>query len=397
MKLLVLFDHRFLRAPNGEIFSDTSYSYSFFSQRYLPVFDEVLVLARVARTAFAPSGCGTEGPGVRVLDLPDWSGPIGFIRNRKRITEAVRAASRTPVAVTMIVPGGIASVAFEDLAGRAVPFCVEVVGDPWESLGPGASTHPLRPILRRWLSRTLKRQCERAHSALYVTKEAIQRRYPCPGIAAGVSDVVLPREAFAPYPKFFDEPARKLIVVGTLAQLYKGHDLLLDAVHRCVTQGLNIRLTVVGDGRHREALAARAVKLGLEGRVQFTGQLSPASEVRRELDKSDLFVLPSRTEGLPRALAEAMARGLPCIASDVGGIPELLEPEEMVRAGEVGSLAAKIAEVLADPVRLSVMAARNLRKAHDYSEDILVPRRIAFYRKVREIAEGQTCREYAHN
>jgi glycosyltransferase involved in cell wall biosynthesis len=104
--------------------------------------------------------------------------------------------------------------------------------------------------------------------------------------------------------------------------------------------------------------------------------------VRRELDQADLFVLPSRSEGLPRAMLEAMARALPCIGSTVGGIPELLEEKDMVPPGNVGQLAAKIREVITDSKRMELMSARNLALAREYRSEILRMKRQRFYRHI---------------
>ena len=172
-------------------------------------------------------------------------------------------------------------------------------------------------------------------------------------------------------------------MVGTLAQLYKAPDLLLDAVAACVHRGLDLRLRIVGEGRYRAVLEARAAALGLGDRVHFRGQLTAGEPVRRELDQADLFVLPSHQEGLPRAMIEAMARALPCIGSMVGGIPELLAAEDLVPPGDPASLARKIREVVTNPERMAQMSARNLMKAREYRSDVLRPRRISFYRHLR--------------
>jgi glycosyltransferase involved in cell wall biosynthesis len=87
-------------------------------------------------------------------------------------------------------------------------------------------------------------------------------------------------------------------------------------------------------------------------------------------------------------MIEAMARGLPCLGSTAGGIPELLPPEDMVRPGDVTTLARKIRTVVTDPERLARMSARNLEKAKEYSEEALRERRTAFYRYVRERTEA---------
>src|SRR5207253_6445170 len=118
--------------------------------------------------------------------------------------------------------------------------------------------------------------------------------------------------------------------------------------------------------QYRSELESRANAAGLNGAARFRGQLASPDAVRAELDRADLFVLPSRQEGLPRAMLEAMARGLPCIGSTVGGIPELLPAEDLVPPGDASALTQKIHDVLGDPQRMARMSARNLEKAREY-------------------------------
>src|SRR6202042_2877537 len=99
---------------------------------------------------------------------------------------------------------------------------------------------------------------------------------------------------------------------------------------------------------------------GIEAQVEFVGSVTAGEPVRHELDQADLFILPSRAEGVPRAMLEAMARGLPCIGSSIGGIPELLHKEDLVPADDPAALAKVIATVFADQSRLARMSARNL-------------------------------------
>jgi glycosyltransferase involved in cell wall biosynthesis len=175
-----------------------------------------------------------------------------------------------------------------------------------------------------------------------------------------------------------------LIIVGTLAQLYKAPDILIEAVGACVQEGLDLELVLVGDGKHRQELELQAADCGLNGHVRFLGQLPAGDAVRAQLDQADLFVLPSRQEGLPRAMIEAMARALPCIGSTVGGIPELLLAEDLVPPDDAPALARKIREVVTDSTRMAHMSARNLKKAQEYRDEVLRERRTAFYRFVRE-------------
>jgi glycosyltransferase involved in cell wall biosynthesis len=170
--------------------------------------------------------------------------------------------------------------------------------------------------------------------------------------------------------------------------MYKAPDILIHAVDRAVRAGFDITLRIAGDGKHRAELEQLAARLSLAGRIQFLGQVPAGAGVRAELDRADLFVLPSRCEGLPRAMVEAMARALPCIGTTVGGIPELLHPDDLVSSGDVDALAQKIREVLSSPSRMTAMSARNLARAQDYRDDVLAARRNAFFSHVRSTTEA---------
>jgi glycosyltransferase involved in cell wall biosynthesis len=377
-----------VRTPEGAAWSDGPATYAFWS-RYLDVFDEVNVVARVADTRFpAPGLRQADGPGVTFSGVPSYLGPVQYLWRAPRIGRAVRRGLSQDDAVILTVPGQIANCMEARLAeGR--PYTVQVVGDPLEVFAPGVIRHPLRPIFRWWFCRKLKGQVARADGALYVTQRTLQARYPCRGSCVGVSDVELGDDAIAHAPR---KPpaanARTIIGVGTMAQLYKGHDTLIEAVAECVRQGRDLRLVLVGDGQHRPMLEDQARRAGLGERVRFRGQVPAGADVRRELDGADLFALPSRTEGLPRALVEAMAHGLPCIASCVGGIPELLEAEDLVSPGDPAALARKIAECVSNPERMQSMSARNLRVAGEFRAESLRLRRTEFYRFVADETEA---------
>jgi glycosyltransferase involved in cell wall biosynthesis len=168
-----------------------------------------------------------------------------------------------------------------------------------------------------------------------------------------------------------------------MEQRYKGYDVLIEAVRECVASGSDLTLTLVGDGKHRPELESLAAGLSVNGRVTFTGELPGDEAVRLVLADSDLFVHPSRAEGLPRVVIEAMAQALPCVASTVGGTPELLLAEDMVAPGDVMGLAEMIRAVQRDPARMDRMSERNLTRARQYHRLVLQARRDAFFRYVR--------------
>ena len=396
MNALVVLEQRYLRTPDGAIWSTSTGAYSFWL-RYRDVFDSVRVVARVKDVTEAkPTWLRADGPGVSFAAIPTYVGPRQYLLRRGEVRRAVRDAFIPGDAVILRVGSVLADALIPLLRELHYPYAVEVVTDPWDVFSPGAVHHPLRPFFRRWFAHRLRSQCRGASAAAYVTEAALQRRYPpAPAVyASGCSDVELPREAFAD----FSRPRRKaalpatIITVGTLEQLYKAPDMLVDAVGLAVKEGLDLRLVFVGDGRYRSWLQERALKQGLDGKVNFVGWLPVGAAVRRELDNADLFILPSRQEGLPRALIEAMARGLPCIGSTVGGIPELLPKEDLVEPSDARALADKIRDVVTHPARMEAMSSVNLRRAADYRDEVLSARRRTFYREVRDITRAATGR-----
>jgi glycosyltransferase involved in cell wall biosynthesis len=386
VRVLITASAHFAIAGDGSLWiQNASMGYALWA-RYLEVFDEVRLLVRARPHAELSEGwTRASGPGVKAVPLPDSVGPWGFAKDYARIAGTIRQALAEAEAVLLRVPCHIGGEVWRWLPpGR--PYGVEVIADPWDAFSPGAVRHVLRPFFRWWFTRRLHSQCAGACAAAYVTEGALQRRYP-PGpdaFATSYSDVELGQSSFAAVPR---TPApsnpRRLVFVGTLAQLYKAPDVLLEAFALCAHQGLDVRLCLVGDGKHRPELEKRAAALGVSEKVEFRGQIASGELVRRELDRADLFVLPSRQEGLPRAMIEAMARGLPCIGSTVGGIPELLPGSDLVPPDDARGLARALRSVVTDHARMARMSARNLEKAREYAPERLARRRGHFYEHVR--------------
>lgn len=391
MNLAVFLDQRYHRTPDGTVWTDGPMPYTFF-ERYLRVFDQVRVVARVGGSGHpSEKWKPASGPGVTFSDLPYYVGAWQYLTRARRVRARARASLGWGDAVILRVPSQVSTCVEASLRRRGQPFGVEVVGDPFHSYAPGSVRHPLRPLFRYWFRHRLRQQCAEAAVSAYVTAETLQRRYPpaAGAYATHYSSVELPAAAFAAAPRAaesFGTPLR-IITVGSLQYLYKGADLLIDAVAALAARGLDLRLRIAGGGRYQSTLSERAARAGIANRTEFLGQLPSGEAIRAALDSADLFVLPSRAEGLPRAMIEAMARGLPAIGSSVGGIPELLPGEDLFPSGDAGAIADKIAELAASPARLAAMSARNLEEAGQYQETLLRDRRDGFYRRLREQTE----------
>lgn len=393
MRVTLALETRFERTPDGVTWSRGWLEYSFW-QRYLAIFDAVVVAARVREVPVAPAGSRrADGPGVTFFALPYYVGPIQYVTRRSRLKRAVRKCTAQAEAVILRAPGVISTLVERALRSDQT-FGLEVVGDPRDVFGTGGVRSLISPILRHRAPRELRRQCQRACAVAYVSPE-LRARYPenRGAFATCYSSIDLGDDAYVAGPRgaesFESEiPWKvKLVLVGSLEQKYKGADLLIDALAVCVGAGLDVEAAIVGDGRQRLELESQVRRLGLDARVRFAGRLPPGASIRDELDRADVFVLPSRAEGLPRAMLEAMARGLPCIGTTVGGIPELLAADDLVPPNDTAALAAKLVEVLQDGGRMAVMSARNLLKAREYRAEVLNARRSEFYGHVLRATE----------
>jgi glycosyltransferase involved in cell wall biosynthesis len=137
----------------------------------------------------------------------------------------------------------------------------------------------------------------------------------------------------------------RLLFVGRLVPV-KGLVYLFEAVRLLLHDGVPVRLTLVGSGPRRKALIALAAKYKLASVIDFRGEVSFGPSLLALYREADIFVLPSLSEGTPRVLWEAMAAGLPIVATRVGGVPEI------IREGETGLLASpRSAQRLAPSIR----------------------------------------------
>jgi glycosyltransferase involved in cell wall biosynthesis len=395
MRVVVATDSRFLRGPDGKIYSTTICNYSFWG-RYLQVFDEVIVLARVKNSSEnEPIGSPASGQGVRFMALPTFRGPWQFLRHYNEMNAFVKNLIDKSNAYILRAPASVATLLWRHLQKNHLPYGMEVIGDPQDSLAQGGVKSFFLPVIRRKMRRDLVQQCRYAAVASYVTKFTLQERYPPGGWSTHYSSIELTDQAIINEDELSARLARtneavcgkrplRICHIGTMETLYKGQDILLNAVWLCRKKGSNIELTFLGEGQFQPYLSNKAKQLGLNEYVHFLGRLPPGKPVIEQLDAADLFVLPSIAEGLPRSLIEAMARGLPCIASNVGGIPELLAADDLVACRDAKALAEKIEMVLRNQSRLKQMARTNLKVVQEYRADKLNHRRLELYKKLSE-------------
>ena len=388
MRLAVVLEQRFDLVPEGSVWTPNAFARSFWD-RYLDVFDEVAIVARAQRVESPRDNWHrVDGDGVRLVPVPYYVGPASFLTRAGAVRRVVEEAMAEADAVILRAPGTLSNVSFRFLCETKRPFGLEVVGDPHDIFASGVVRHPARILFRAWFRRSLRRQCARATVVAYVTERTLQRRYP-PGPetwATHYSSVELPPEAFVDAPSRQIGRPPRVVTIASLEQPYKGVDTLIEATAILKERGFALGVHVVGEGRLRADLEAFAEARGVEEEVRFVGGLPDPAAVRTELDQADVFVLASRAEGLPRAMIEAMARGLACVGTRVGGIPELLPAEASVPPNDPSALADALARAAADPEHRSAMQHRNLERARAFSRANLEARRREMYGRLHRTA-----------
>lgn len=405
MKVMIALENRFYKVSSGEIFSNNIFDYSIW-QRYLQVFDEVIIFARVGEAKRDISGKQpASGKGVSFFELPMYVGFKQYVSKYHQLKRSAKKAVDSADAFLLRIPGRISTHLWHELMKRNIPYGVEVVGSSADSLQTCGIPPLGRWLLQNVLPEAQRKQCLHAAVSAYVSKEYLQRQCPPGGWSTYYSSIDLPPEAILTQEQIVSKrnylqeaiegkrPFR-LCHAGTMAAKYKGQDILIEAAGRCLREGLNLEVVLMGDGQFRPFYEQKAAAMGIAERVRFLGSVPPGQAVRDEYDRADMLVFPSLTEGLPRVPIEAMARGLICIGSKVGGIPELLENKHLVEPGNSRQLAEKIQQVLRDPIELVDQVEKSVQKASEYALEKVNMRRIECYQKLVQVTEEYQKRKF---
>lgn len=258
----------------------------------------------------------------------------------------------------------------------------------------------LRP--KRAVHHLLYRLGSKIASGLIAVSEDVRRSMldTLPGIPAEKISVIANRVDASRYRKSDRRDALRgslgfagshhlMTVVATL-KTQKGHAVLLSAMAEIAGKHPHLRLLIAGDGELRGELEAQTRELHLENQVHFLGTRQDIPDV---LAASDSFVLPSLWEGLPMALIEAMASGLPVVATEVSGTREVMIPNEtglLVPPGDAPRLAQAMDFILSNPDRARAMgaAARQRVEAH-FSAQTQAREYLALFEKAQSQRSGR--------
>ena len=218
----------------------------------------------------------------------------------------------------------------------------------------------------------MQRQAYRCAHAIVANSRAAARQLGAEGVPAARVEVIPNGVTFEQLAARTPRPVSTILTVANL-RTEKAHEVLLAAAARLVPIYPHLQFQIAGDGPRMSELRAMADTLGLASHVTFLGH---REDVPALLERADAFVLPSRSEAFPNGAIEAMASGLPVVASAAGGLLDLIEPGRtglLVAPDNAEALAEAIGSLVASPELAALLgaAARDNVTRH-YSFDRMV-------------------------
>ena len=372
MDLLYVYDDKIACDRDGNYYTGSAFSQEIFD-RYLAQFDTLTLVMR--RAPVSPDDMQTlarmnrlTDARIRVVFYPDRRESLrafSSLRRRREIRQIITRSITPERAVIIRVPSESGTI--------AARFCRRI-GKP---LAPGAW------LRMRWCMR-------HAPYAVYVTNAFLQRRYPTRGISAAVSDVELAPADAAVLARRLEKIRTHSgkLVLGTAAAVnvaFKGQRYVIEALAQMKAAGrTDVEYHLAGGG-DPAALRELARRLGVAEQVIFEGSL-PHDAVFPWLDGLDLYIQPSTVEAMPRAIIEAMSRGLPAFAAHTGGMPELLGDACIFAKKDVRGIMRLLDACT--PERMAAMAERNFAAAQAFEKETLARKRTQFYAAFAAAAEG---------
>lgn len=379
MKVVFVHDHKFRRI-NGQLYSPGGLSNEVLS-RYVKYFGIVTVVGRIINEKQAQSNYSLI------------SNPCVTITTQEELQHSIQTADAVIVRLPSI--NGYRAVHYARKYKK--PYLTEVVGctfDAYWNYGVKGKIFAVPAFL-------LMRYCvSKSSHVVYVTKHFLENRYPTKGKYVAISDVELKElnpEVLSKRLEKIKEKKDKL-VLGTTASVdvpYKGHEFVIRAIPQIENIfGKQIEYQMVGAG-DRSRLMSIAESVGATDKIVFKGSI-PHEQVFDWLDNLDVYIQPSMLEGLSRALVEAMSRGLPCIATEKGGNPELVEKNCLVSIANrknISRLLVETIDYILKSNHMSKIAERNFNMSKEYDKDCLDQIRFNFYAEFRSYTENEKMKD----
>ncbi|MGE8421941.1 MAG: glycosyltransferase family 4 protein [Sphingobacterium siyangense] len=385
MKAAFIHDHYFVYNPKDSRYYDGSggvFDYKLW-KRYLAVFDSLIVVGR-QKEALPNKLVDSTYENVSFELRDELKLGIDRFKKRKIIKRELDKTLSTVDFTIIRLPSVLGYIAQEICEENAIPYTLEVVTCPWDAYwNYGSLAGKLIAPLEFW---KLKQSAKRAENVIYVTQNFLQRRYPSYKHQIGISNVLINNrkdiKEIADFYKNKTPDIFKIGLIGSFHVKWKGHAEAIKAIASVVKSGnQNIRLYLVGTGDF-QWVKDLVAQYQVGDYVEILGTLDSGDKgIFPFLDSLHLYIHPSRQEGLPRVVIEALSRGRLVLGSSAAGIPELLDKEWLHNPGDWEQLATQINYFYQNRAIWEKISEANWARSADYFEERLQNNRENFIKE----------------
>lgn len=322
---------------------------------------------------------------VEFLFMEKETNPRTIIGAKKRNIKKLKDAVQKCDIVVSHLPSDIGLHAIKLCKETNKPYFVGVVGCAWDAYWNYSWKGK---IVAPYLMWKMKQAVAASPFTFYVTQNFLQNRYPCKGVTIGCSNVEIPTPSETTLKKRLSSiddidfgKEIKIVTVAAVNVRYKGQEFVIRALFNLNKKlGHHYHYYLIGGGDDT-FLKGVAEKAQVSEYVHFLGP-QPHEKIESLLDEMHVYIQPSRQEGLPRSVIEAMSRALPVFGAHTAGIPELLLPECVFENCDVKKIEELLHNLSKD--KMKTYAERNYNEAKGYASDVLNDRREKFYAKIKD-------------
>lgn len=382
MKIVFINDHPFYVDDKSQVYTSGTLSADVWS-RFTDNFGELTVIGRGIKLEGMHNHKKASAENVDFDLFYEIKGGLDYFKYKKNIEKKILPYIMNSDYVVLRLPSNIGIIAAALCKRYNRKYLVEVVGCAFDSLWYFGNK--LGKLLAPISSIRNKKAIKGASAVVYVTENYLQHRYPNDMPQINASNVVLENyedqvlQNHLNYLKKDNFP-KKIGMIGNIALPYKGYEVLFKALKNVKS---DFQLEIVGGG-DATWINQLIEKLDLKNKIILRGRINDRRKINEFLDSVDLYVQPSLTEGLPRSVIEAMSRACPVIASNAGGIPELISKDYVYSLKDSDRLAILLNSILENLELLQEMSRDNFLKSKEYTFEVINQRRYNFFSHIKD-------------
>ncbi|MBO3100173.1 glycosyltransferase family 4 protein [Gelidibacter pelagius] len=352
--------------------------------RYLYFGEQVSFLMRSTKLNDKDVGKFIEmtHPAFNFIEIPDFKS-LRTLKNKRKVNSIIKQAVAENDIIIIRLPSAAGVIALKEAEKLNKPILIEFVACVYDALWNYDWRGKLLAYPKLYQYQKLMKN---VNHTIYVTNNFLQSRYPSNGKSIGCSDVELQDSEVKDSDKNVlserlekinssSNKTLKLVTVGAVDVVYKGQADVIKAIAILKKKGILFKYDIVGAGNPTR-LQLIIDELNLNDEIKIVGPL-PHDRIFATIVDADIYIQPSKQEGLPRAVVEAMSMACPVIGTNTGGIPELIDKQCVYSKNSIKKLILLLSNVSED--FLIKNSTLNFKNALNYQQKLLNAKRNDFY------------------